>query len=426
MATCTVAEDRSSGISLPQVARSVIKLGTGEGAARLAMFALYGYVSRFYGVGLLGVLALSQAVAGYVTLGTDQGLCLIAARIVAKSPATTRRVIGRVVRKRFVLCIVAVSLGSAYALWGPIPTDSRLYVLGFALSVVPYALSLDWVAWGLGHMGLLGAWRSLVGVLFVGAAVVAMHITGSTLLPLVLSKIGAAAAGAVVLWAFWHFLWSRRAPAPDDSLPSELATQLRWGAVLTLGVATIFNQLFNGVDTLILAGMTSETEVGRYNAAYKILGAVLIVYYLVTQSLYPSFSASQSEHRLRSFVGRTLVVVGMVGGVVSVAVCLLSRQVLVAVYGRPLASAAGLLRVLSIALPLDCCTSLLGIFLVSRGHDKLLLKIIGAATVVNVGLNLTLIPRMQALGSAWATVLSYVFLLLALLVFFPRRQQTTG
>ncbi|HEX5422892.1 MAG TPA: polysaccharide biosynthesis C-terminal domain-containing protein, partial [Candidatus Acidoferrales bacterium] len=65
-------------------------------------------------------------------------------------------------------------------------------------------------------------------------------------------------------------------------------------------------------------------------------------------------------------------------------------------------------------------SSLLGIFLVSRGHDKLLLKIIAAATIVNVGLNVALIPRMQALGSAWATVLSYVFLLLSLLLFFPR------
>ncbi|HEX5423657.1 MAG TPA: oligosaccharide flippase family protein, partial [Candidatus Acidoferrales bacterium] len=336
MATFRAIGGQSSGIRASTLAKSVIKLGTGEGAARLATFALYGYVSRFYGVGLLGVLALSQAVAGYVTLATDQGLCLIAARIIAKWPAATRSLIGRVVRKRIFLGIGAVSLGSAYALWGPIPAGSRLYVLGFALSVIPYALSLDWIAWGLGHMGLLGAWRSMVGVLFVGTAILLMRLTRGTLLPLVASKIGAATAGAIALWALWYLVWSSREPTINGSLPDELGAQLRWGAVLTLGVATIFNQLFNGVDTLILAGMTSEIEVGRYSAAYKVLGAALVVYYLITQSLYPAFSASRSDRRLQSFISRALIVVAMVGTIISVAVCLLSRQILVAIYGSSL------------------------------------------------------------------------------------------
>jgi O-antigen/teichoic acid export membrane protein len=416
----TATQHASSGINLWPVLKSVMKLGTGEATARLASFALFAYITRVYGVGLLGIMALAQTVMTYVTVGTDQGLIMIGARIVARSPTAARAIIGSVLRRRLILCAVAVSLGSAYALWGPVPEEARFYVLGFVLAVIPYAFSLDWVAWGLNHMGWLGGWRALVSVLFVGGAVLAMRWTGTTLLPLVLSRIAAASAGALLLWGLWLLRWRRRGAAGDEHLTAEHAPQLSWGGIFNLGAATLFNLMFNNVDTLFLGGMTTVAEVGRYNAAYKILFLIFSGYYLLTQSLYPHLAAWKDPYSLRRWFFCALSVVALLGTAIAAGIWVFSAPLLTLIYGSSLGSVR-LLHILLIALPMDFCAALVGTLLASRGRDRLLLLSTGSAVALNIGLNLLLIPRMQAQGAAWATVASYSFLLVILTAFASRR-----
>jgi O-antigen/teichoic acid export membrane protein len=141
---------------MKRLLNSILKFGAGEVVSKLAAFAFFGYVSRAFGVELLGIVALSQTVAGYVTMGTDLGLRMIGARIVARDASMAPAIIPHVLRKRLISCAVCVSLASIYALWGPVPAGARPYVLGFALGVFPYAFSLDWLAWGLNHFGWLG------------------------------------------------------------------------------------------------------------------------------------------------------------------------------------------------------------------------------------------------------------------------------
>jgi O-antigen/teichoic acid export membrane protein len=391
---------------------SILRLGTGEAVSRLASFGLYAYVSRAFGVELLGIVALSQTIAGYVTLGTDQGLRMIGARLVAKDASMAPTIMRHVLKKRLISCAVCVSLGSAYALWGPVPVNARSYVLGFVLAVIPYAFSLDWLAWGLDHFGWLGVWRAGVGVLFVLGAVAAIRLSGTTLLPITIANGASAVLGAVLLWALWHFRW--QSPQSESQYQnSEVANQLRWGAVLPLGMATILNLMFNNFDTVMLAAMTSTREVGRYNAVYKILFVIFGAYYLLMQSLYPKLSRAEGGRQARRLMIYALVALGAFGGCISFLIAIWARPILHLVYGSDF-NAIYLLRLLSLAIPLDFCAALLGTVLVSRGFDRAVLRGAGAAALCNVLINLWLIPRFSAIGAAWATVISYGVLLFVL------------
>ena len=415
-----VASQVSSAVSLRGILNSATSLGAGEVAGGLAFLVLNAYVARVYGASLLGVVALAQTVVMYVTMGTDQGLTLIGARIVAGNPSAALDILRPVLLKRLILCAGTVSIGIAYALWGPIPNDARLYVLGFVLAVIPYALSLDWIAWGLNHMGWLGARRALERVGFVVAAIGGMYWTGGTLVPLVASRIWFMAGGTVLLWLLWRFAWRPQIASGGKTPPSLASNELSWGTIFTLGGATIFNLLFNNVDTLILAGMTTASEVGCYNAAYKILFLIFAIYYLVGRSFYPHLAASNDPEGLRKWLFLALPVVAIGGSALAAVIWIFSRQILTLLYGSTLGS-VGLLRILVISLPMDFCTGLVGILLVSRRRDRLNLVATSLAATLNVGLNFLLIPRMQARGAAWATVLSYAFLLSIFIVSISRR-----
>ena|SRR6266576_1043621 len=391
---------------------SILRLGTGEAVSRLASFGLYAYISRAFGVELLGIVALSQTIAAYVTLGTDQGLRMVGARIVSRDASAAPAILRHVLSKRLISCAVCVSLASVYALWGPVPANARLYVLGFALGVIPYAFSLDWLAWGLDHFGWLGAWRGGVGLFFVLCAVAAVRVSGTTLLPITIANATSAVLGAVLLWALWHFRWQTPPLEPQDQ-NREIGNQLRWGAVLPLGMATILNLMFHNFDTVMLGAMTSAKEVGRYSAAYKILFVIFGAYYLLTQAIYPKVSRMKGGRQARQLLAQVLVALAVLGGCLALVIATWAAPILRIIYGADL-NAVHLLRLLGFAIPMDFCAALMGTVLVSRGFDRAVLWGAGTAALCNVLINLWLIPRFSAMGAAWATVISYGVLLLVL------------
>lgn len=389
---------------------SIFKLGAGEAVSKLAAFAFYGYISRAFGVELLGIVALSQTVAGYVTMGTDLGLRMIGARLVARDASAAPAIIRHVLRKRVISCIVCITMASIYALWGPVPAGARIYILGFTLGVLPYAFSLDWLAWGLNHFGWLGAWRGGVGLLFAGGAIAAIRASGATLLPITMANAGSIVFGASLLWALWRFRWQMPHSESNHGI-AEIDNQFRWATVLPLGAATILNLMFNNFDTVMLGAMTSAGEVGRYSAAYKILFAIFGGYYLLTQSLYPRLSRVRSGRGARRLFLYGLLGVSIVGGCFAFMIAVGAAPILRVIYGRDM-NAIHLLRLLCFAIPMDFCVALMGTALVSRGSDKIALWGVGSAAICDILLNLWLIPGHGATGAAWATVISYLVLLI--------------
>lgn len=403
----------ASGISvssLKSIIGSVLSLGIGQLFSMLASFLLFAYLSRHFGVEMLGIVALAQTVAQYVILGTDQGFRLVGARLVARSGNAAPFIIEGILQKRLLSCGVCIILGSAYAEFGPVPHSARPYILGFVVGVIPYAFSLDWLAWGLKKFAWLGGFNGGVKVLFLIGSVAGMMLTKTTLVPITLSNGIAATLGALVLWVVWQLQW--KSEINDDVLVDTdiIQRELRWFAVLPLGMATILTQAFHNLDTVLLGAMSSAKEVGRYSSAYKILFLILGTYWLVTNSLYPKLACAKGGAHARRLLFRVLLLVTIVGLGLAVAIRPLASVILRIVYGSDL-GATRLLQILVFAIPLDFCVALLGTVFVSRGRDHAVLTATGSAAAINIILNLLLIPRFQAMGAAIATLVSYVYLL---------------
>jgi hypothetical protein len=136
-------------MKLTNVLFSFARLATGEVLGRIATFALFAYVSRYFGVEILGIIALGQAVASYVMECSDQGLKLIGARLLARNGSLVGYLVPLIVKRRIAVTLLAILVGTTYAVFGPVPLAARVCVLAFNLAAFPYSLALDWVAWGL-------------------------------------------------------------------------------------------------------------------------------------------------------------------------------------------------------------------------------------------------------------------------------------
>ena len=404
---------RASFLSL---SRKVIPLSVGEGISRLTAFILVAYVARVLGVKAVGIIALGQTVFQYALMGADMGSKFIGARLIAKDPATYALVVPAVQQKRIVMALFCFGAATVYALVGPVPPDSRSILVLFAFSVLPYALNLDWLVWGLEHYGLMAAWRSLIGVVgLVGGIVAAVFVARHALLGIAAANALAHAAGALMLWLYFRSLRSQSEPSPDrDDAAASVHVETRWAAVLVLGSAAIFNQLFQHVDILLLGAMGTVEDLGRYGAAYKILNVVFGAYYLLTTAAFPVLARLERTRKTRRILVMAVFGVAMLGSVVSLFFYLLSEQVMTFAFGPEFAVAAPLLKVLSLALPLDFAVALIGTILVSGRRDKVVAIALSVAAFSNIVLNLLWIPAHGAIGAAWATVVSYAELVVLL------------
>ena len=401
---------------------SFVRLATGEVFGRIATFALFVYVSRYFGVQILGIVALAQTVASYVMELSDQGLKLIGARLLARNAELASYVVPFVLKRRAVLTAGAVTLGALYAIFGPVPPEARACVLVFDFAAVPYAFALDWVAWGLGHFGVLSLWRGGVSIVYVGLAVAAMQLSVQPIAAISGANILSALLGAGFLWTIWKLRWSRSLRGqPSNSHITAAGDELRPGRVFALGLSNLLNLVFMNADILLLGAMTTTSEVGRYSAACKPLYVIFTGFWLLTDALYPHLAKLEAGVRAHNVLLLTIVGLAVLASAAALGIGLLAPQVLTLIYGSTL-GAGRLFRILLIALPLDFCFSLLWTVLVSRGYDRAVLYSLAAAATMNIVLNLIFIPRFQATAAAWATVASYALLFSVVLTFVLRKK----
>lgn len=395
--------------NVASLASSVVPLGLGEGLGRIFNLAVVVVMSRRFGVSTIGAFALGQTVSQYLIPGIDMGLRHIGARLIANHPEQCRYITGAIQGKRLITAAFVIPMAFLYGKYGPIPLDARDMVCLYSLSLAPYAVSLDWLAWGLKRFVVLGAWRAFASFCYFIVAILGFTLFHAGPLYAALANATGYFAGSLCLWVL---LRPHLTPVPTTVNKVDISSEVNWPKTIWMGSALIFNQAFNSIDALVLGALSNTTQVGLYNAAYRVLLLLLSIYYLATQAIYPRISTIPPAERSIRTISRYLILVAVVGAVVVAAVEPAAHVVIRTIYGQKFDPAVPLLRVLILALPLDFMTSLLGVTLVAWGKSKTMLITTVSATTVNVALNVYLIPRQAAFGAAWATIASYLVLLI--------------
>lgn len=389
-------------------------LGLGEGFTRLANFLVVVLVANTRGPEGLGVFAIGQLLGNYLLLGTDFGLKTIGARLISLHRPWTSAIVQTVQRRRALLGATLFPIGLLYAFLGPIPDEARLFVAGFALSVLPQAFTLDWTLLGLERYALLGVLRAGVALVFAAASTILL-LTGGALGTVALANGGATMAGAIAIWFIWFRRSEHRTVATLSAPEADhLVRETRWSNVAWLGLATIFVQMFQTVDTLMLGAMVPVDEVGRYNGAHKLVVLIFGVYYLFTQAMLPKLAkmgATASPQVLRW----TALLAGL-GTACGLIVAVMADPIVATVYGSSMTGAAPLLRLLALTVPLEFALAFMGTALVAWGRERLVLALSGTGLALNVLLNLTVIPTFGIIGAAQVKIATYVVVVALLAV----------
>jgi O-antigen/teichoic acid export membrane protein len=191
---------------------------------------------------------------------------------------------------------------------------------------------------------------------------------------------------------------------------------LRWAELRELfvrawwiGVGALVLMALFRVDMVILEVIKGDEAVAAYAAAYRLLETMTLFTWTISRAVLPVMSASSSPTRLRRGVEQGIAVAAFIYVPFAAVSLIEAPAVIRLLFGSTYAvQSAPALRWLAFA-PLLFAAAYYGVAaLVSQERPIGMVLTATTATVVNIGLNLALIPSLAGTGAAIATTLSYL------------------
>jgi O-antigen/teichoic acid export membrane protein len=374
---------------------------SGQLAAKLARFIAAIVLARELSLSSYGLVNVGIAVSGITVMVATLGLNELGVRDVAVEPQRAQWIAGRVLAARL-LGVVTITV--VLALAAVVGNPSVLPVLAVVTVMSLFtASSSEWLLRGMERMGSLGIAETTGGVVvMVGCLLLAFTATTPAL------ALGVFALGeAVAAGACW--IAAGRSSLPRLGFEGlKVMVQRSW----PIGISAIaLYAYYANIDTIILAATRSEREAGLYTAAYRLFLAANLVGIVAAYVQLPILSravadgddvaASASLRRALYFLacyGAAMVGGAEIGG----------QAVLNILFGQRFTSMAPVFTLLCMGAAWYAVGFPAGYTLIARGQNKKLLAGSATAAVVNLSLNVALIPLVGPVGAATATFVAFV------------------
>lgn len=382
-----------------RVAESVSTLAAGDIVNKAARFAAIIVLTRALPLDQYGLLNLGVALGGIAVVIMRLGLPDLGAREAAVAHDRREELAARIITPQAVGFVALTLLACAVVLaveprWAP-------FVLVSAASTLGLALSADWLLRGMERMVSLAIASALGGVVALLGALVVAALSDSAIAGL--AALGVAELAAVA-WT-WRAARLRRVPRPTlRGLGGLLAES--WPLALA---GVIMYAYYANIDTVLLAAIRSIEEAGLYSAPYRLFLALNVVGIFAAYALLPliarAVDAGTGAEAERLVVSCLMPLAGfglLCLGMAEVA----GSQLLELVFGTPFAAMGTTFVLLCAAVPWYAIGYPVGYSAIATGRQRRLLAGAGVAGVINVVLNVALIPPLGAEGAALATTVA--------------------
>lgn len=315
------------------------------------------------------------------------------------------------------LCPLAALLAATYAALGtPLSAGALLALALLALHLFPAALASACSAsfQAAQRMEIPAAVTLTTNVLRAGVGVLLLawlNNTDARLAALGALALAGTLLNGVLLWWLQRRLLFRAPRIWDSALAGRL---LREGFPLLLNGLLL--AVFFRFDILIMRAVSDVAEVGRYDAAYKLINLTQIIPPYFVAALFPVLAqraANDIPGLVRAYRS-ALVALQQLAWPAALLTTVLASDLIGLVGGREfLPGAASALTVLIWYLPLSYANGVVQYVLIAVHRQRAITVAFMVGAALNLGLNVLLIPQYGALAAAGVTISTEIVLLLA-------------
>ncbi len=380
-----------------------------EGISSFLKLILIIYVARILGATEYGKFTFALAFVSLFVVFSDFGISQITTRELAQEKEKERE-FPNILSLKLVLSIgtlILICFGSFFITSDPF-IRGIIWILGIYIIVDSFS-GIIYAFFQARQKMEYEAWTKILQAVAVTGAGFFVLLNFPSVQSLSLAYLFAALIALISILIFFHFKIYQLKLSFNKNI---------WRNVLTmswpLALAGVFGTIYSQTDLIMMGYFGQITQVGWYNAAYKIIGATLIPLGLISISFFPVFSKlfKESKEKLQKFWDYYMQLMILLSVPLVVGGMTLAPKIIDFVYDPSYFSSILTFQILLIMVVLSYISNPFGQALIVSNQQKRLFWITLSGAIVNVGLNSILIPKYSLHGAAFATVITL------LLVFF--------
>ena len=194
-----------------------------------------------------------------------------------------------------------------------------------------------------------------------------------------------------------------------------------WLMMLTTASVLVYMK----IDQVIIRHMLDERAVGLYSAAIKLSEVWYFIPGIICVSLFPAIinSKKTNQESYYSRLKNLFLLVLALSLIIAIIVSVLARPIVYILFGEDYLESVSVLRIYTWSIVGMFLGMVAGYYLLAENYMKIYFFSSFFVAVINIVLNVLLIPRMGINGAAVATVVSYSFLVLGLMFFRKTRRE---
>lgn len=367
----------------------------------LSFFALL-YIANYLGIEKYGIYTFVFAFTYFFSFIPDMGVHQILVREASKAPEKAGKLIGNGTIMQVCLSLAALFLAFVVInlINFPEATKNALYIASLGLLISGTG------AYGIIYEAKLRMEYSLMFNLanrVVLLLLIFLAISNQWgLNSLILASITATLTHNVLM-----ILFAKKLVRVSFEIDFPLMKQL-FKEAIPIAIASVFTIIYFRIDVIMLSFLRGDAEVGLYSAAYKLTDALVFLPTVLTTSTFPLMSKyyKDSFDSFSFAYARTFKYLFAAGLLIAVLVTFASSRIIHIIYKPEFDGSTIALQILIWTTAIMFITTLISTTCISSGNQQIVSKRAIIAAILNVILNLILIPWIGYTGAAIATVLS--------------------
>ncbi len=379
------------------------------------------YVVRYLGLVRNGMLAYALSVVGILTAITTIGLGEIVVRELLTDEKKRDKILGTSFFLKFFSSVVIYALIIIYYFHNRDIQNLLLLIIASSIIFKPFEVIDAYF-----KSRVLSKYPVLVKTISVILTDCGKILLILYKMPLVyfgafvFAEIFLAAVGYIIIFKKqelsifqWRFDWNIAKSLFRDS----------WPLMFSSLAVTIYMK----VDKIILKVMLGDAAVGLYDAAVRLCEGWYFIPVAISSSLFPAIiSARKISRRLYdSRLQKLYDLLAWISILIAIPVSLFSRQIVQFLYGIKFIEAAPVLMIYiwaGVPVFLGAANSQ---YLITENYTKISFARTLAGMIINIALNIILIPIYGIKGAAIATLISYTAATFFIL-FIPKTRKQIG
>jgi len=394
------------------ILHNFISLVSAELFSKLIAFFTTVYLARVITPEGFGIIGFATAFISYFLLFIDLGLDTISLKKISNDQTVVGRYVNNIISFRLLISIIVYLLLFLIILLLNIETVQKAAILLLGLNLFVQSITLDFV------------FQATEKIKYLSIKVISKN-----LLTLILVLIFVRNISDVLLVVFIFVLTNLAVSIWMLKKYSNIFESFKWGIdygfvkklvaeSFPLAISAFMISIYYNLDMVMLGMIKTETEVGIYNAVYRIFMIGILPIGVIVKILLPSISRILEKDKLINSLIKYGIMLLVTSVIVSVVFYFFAEELLIIIFGKQYIAGTYALMIISFNIAVIGVNVFFGNPLTVWGKQRQYAVAITFGAIANILLNIILIPKYSYNGAAFATLLSEVVVFVGVFYLF--------